>query len=750
MGIFDECCPALSITFPKSVRIENSRLTILYWFLATGALAFVGFNCWVSSGYLVFAQPDGRFQYWPTSWAIDDASAAAINEAESQAEYCTDPKKYEYCFDKNCSFSSQGSRCMDICTSEVFDDCLETPERFIKETGGLFFPTFFQELEIKYEPDSDSSKPQRRTTSRTRTVKGVEDMGIEFTHEYTVNSPTQSREQGSSREEVLTILRDASGNELDRWLPGTTVTLQLKKMFEYAGVDLNKVEPELGKNFLEGAEHPEGVLTRMAGTQIFLEMSYHNPWAYSVKDWYGPVAILTITCQPSWSSNPQLQVFNANGSLRHRYYQGIRVTFTSKGRFAWVSMDQIISVMTSILVFIGVAKKIVFIFTVRCLGIVSSVYDGFLYQRVRLSRECCALAARLCSHTSTFVELKDRDLGISKARLKRRFQRVFGHAEELDAHEVDRFVEFVYGHMKKMGAADQSVDVEGFVKACSYGESLDVRTMISIFDADRRKTLLEKTFAGPVLRKLFKSDASTRARSSADLGSISIKDHTEPVCAPGSDVAGGLAVIQESSTPAQDENGLSTRLQMTVQDEVHLNNGAHVQPGSNPPDKVDKDPGPGVQTLTPIDVSGMNGSHSHRSHDNGSHSHRTNLSHDIGDAENVPILSSRLAKVEDALEDRDVALASLRASVSKLQKDHDQLNLEMGSIKDDAFSKKEKKAKKGSGYESESDTKSEIRKSKKTPNAAPATVAVAKAGAKPPGSPEDQKKENPALCCAGR
>merc|ERR1719321_1930496 len=107
-------------------------------------------------------------------------------------------------------------------------------------------------------------------------------------------------------------------------------------------------------------------------------------------------------------------------------------------------MDQIFNKLSQLLVFFGATKQVVFFFAITALGVVSKVYRGFVYQKVSLGKETCGMAARLTSHTSTFVELKDNAHGISEERLLRRFKRIFEHNNEIDDAEIRRFVNFVY------------------------------------------------------------------------------------------------------------------------------------------------------------------------------------------------------------------------------------------------------------------------------------------------------------------
>jgi hypothetical protein len=104
------------------------------------------------------------------------------------------------------------------------------------------------------------------------------------------------------------------------------------------------------------------------------------------------------------------------------------------------------------------------------------------------------------------VELKDNAHGISEERLLRRFKRIFEHNKEIDDAEIRRFVNFVYTKMAKHDK--EGIDVQDFSSACTHGEALHFKTLVELFDADRKKGFLERTFAGPTMRRLFKSDGT--------------------------------------------------------------------------------------------------------------------------------------------------------------------------------------------------------------------------------------------------
>merc|ERR1719421_857555 len=102
-----------------------------------------------------------------------------------------------------------------------------------------------------------------------------------------------------------------------------------------------------------------------------------------------------------------------------------------------------ITLLTNAVVFMGVALTITEAFATTSLGVISKIYKRFTTQRAAIARECCGSAARLASHTSAYLELKDTMTGISEERFLKRYRRIFMNTESLSDEEIQRFCNFV-------------------------------------------------------------------------------------------------------------------------------------------------------------------------------------------------------------------------------------------------------------------------------------------------------------------
>lgn len=511
------------LRFPKCVKIENSRLSVFFYSSILGAAGFVAYNFWTSRAWLIAKVPNGVAHPRALNWfgAMADEDAKRANVVDGVRGFCTESSKYDYCSDEDCTWYFRGMQCLDTCVEGSVGSCLDRSERWMKEGNGLFFPTYFNETMtiLSQGTAQDSSSAIRTVTTGQYFIKGVEDLVLTFDHEYFVESPLGGQERGSSgatsteayTNGMLTVLRDKNEVEISRWQPGTEVTLSLRTIFEQCGISLDSLNEYVGKNFAEGAGFLDGVSMRISGFHIDVGLNYLNPRQHDLS-WDGPVCFITLHATNPWTYLPDLQVVDVVGSTRFRYYYGVRVQFSVTGSFGWVNMDALIQAITSVLVFIEVAKKIVFYFAIFGLGHLSKVYRRVVYQQVKLQRECYGLAARLVSHSSAFKELQDTPGGISESRLHQRFKGIFSHTEALDEAEISRFSKFVYDHMSH-GGKDPAVDMEEYAMACSTNENLDFEALVGIFDANRKKSCLERFFADGTVRALFQDDKAMVAKA---------------------------------------------------------------------------------------------------------------------------------------------------------------------------------------------------------------------------------------------
>lgn len=522
MGLF-------TVQFVKSVKIENKRLAIMYYTLSAALLIFFIATFIGEMKYLRLFPGDGRVTFWvdESTWNLVSEEASKVNQVYGSSDICTTAKKYEYCDSAGCGGANWvGMKCMDLCTDEIIQDCLENTERWYKEDMGIFFPTYFNETVTVF----DSGK--KVVSNKQQITKGVEQMILKFDHEYIIHSGGSGKDKkGLSKDSdgnLLTILLDGEGKEIGRWEPGETVAVPLSTMLGIAGLDMNSVRDEYGSNLLEGAEFADGIMARLAGALIDLELFYTNINIHPHTGKDAVVCYIHINPSVSWTSKPMVDAFDSVGSHRLRYFQGLRVRFKASGRFGSWNFGNILSGVTSCLVFVGAAAKITKVFAITSLGSLSVIYEGFIRQNCSLERDACGLAARLTGHTSAFLELKDTKHGITRNRLNKRFQRIFSKETVLNAAEIGRLSDYVFAAMNWdftgcSGDGTQVIDIEEYTRACGQGELVSIKSFIDIFDADRKKGFLEMLFVDGSLRTILQHDKEFRGEA-GNRKSIEIKN----------------------------------------------------------------------------------------------------------------------------------------------------------------------------------------------------------------------------------
>merc|ERR1719199_644809 len=85
-----------------------------------------------------------------------------------------------------------------------------------------------------------------------------------------------------------------------------------------------------------------------------------------------------------------------------------------------------VDLVTSMLVFAGMAKNFVFSFTMNALGHISRVYKRAAFQELNLQRECYGMAARMLAKASSFNIIRGAEAGITREKMLGQFKNIFG------------------------------------------------------------------------------------------------------------------------------------------------------------------------------------------------------------------------------------------------------------------------------------------------------------------------------------
>merc|ERR1719329_851696 len=141
-----------------------------------------------------------------------------------------------------------------------------------------------------------------------------------------------------------------------------------------------------GPNFLfpEGSDESlAGPSYRISGTEVLLETHCYNrherdigkagdgePWT---SKWTKPVCYIKVAFKErAWVSAERLHIAE-HGRMLHRYYHGVRVSFSNGGTFFFYDLNNLVSALTDMLVLLRVPKQIILIFMIYCLGSLSKI-----------------------------------------------------------------------------------------------------------------------------------------------------------------------------------------------------------------------------------------------------------------------------------------------------------------------------------------------------------------------------------------
>eukprot|EP00746_Dinoflagellata_sp_MGD_P086868 gnl/MRDRNA2_/MRDRNA2_34433_c0_seq1.p1 gnl/MRDRNA2_/MRDRNA2_34433_c0~~gnl/MRDRNA2_/MRDRNA2_34433_c0_seq1.p1 ORF type:complete len:813 (+),score=128.41 gnl/MRDRNA2_/MRDRNA2_34433_c0_seq1:93-2441(+) len=518
-----------TVEFSKKVKITNKRLALFFFFFSCfGAFAMHTFFLY-QEGYLVKKAPKGRVQFWATNWDVRDQKASEINELAEHMDHCKSSKKYEFCDTPDCKWIAKDIACMDLCTQSNTGQCLEANERWVKDETTMFFPTYFHDKIVTKQPAMTAEGQYsfgnfKRTaeTQKSYFVKGVEELGIEFGHTLMLTTEDSAQlNSGTSPcnrvtagtdcvdRNVLTIVKDSSGNEIERREPGKWTSLSIRTLLMAAGISLDNLETTLGRNYLQNATFTDAVFTRVTGTDLDIKIEYHtrNSRMYlrnafiDPYDWPGIVAVVTVEHHSAWASKPQLQIFDQFGSQRLRYMQGLNIRFIQTGAFAEVSWSNILNHLIGMVIVINISRKMVEIFALNFLGTTSTMYKGLTVHKSHLDKKVCALATRLVSHISVFTDLKDSAQGITEELMNSRFTKIF-RSTQMNSEQIKDWTKFVHNHLDR--DHNGGINMEEFATACSHGEDINFKALVEMLDGKTRPTFFETVFADPSLKDLRK------------------------------------------------------------------------------------------------------------------------------------------------------------------------------------------------------------------------------------------------------
>lgn len=529
-SFFKRNCPSLAVYLPKFVCIHNPRVALLYWLFCTLCVILTVYYVISNDKYNILLEPDVKVTMCgtPCMPTLDTLDAVM------------GPMGKPYCQNNPLTYSANGVTYTNItCAGRCGQmpspaSCIFPYEAAKIQGDEVFIPTFYHET---FYDGAD-------TRVNDYFVPGAEQASIVFNHEFYVipyanslsfaKKPTPLKGHSSAftsqgwDEGLLTVLFNQDGSERRRWAPTNPVNVSLHELLQSSyydgvdtsgplGLDSNYARPDVGIPLggsqdgpplrLTGAVVSVDLFTTDRGVCPFSDTFRKTKKQFKVK-WVGPVSCLSVHTERIWTSTTE-NIPTGPGSSRQRDTFGIRVRFRKTGIFSFFDEQAFINNLTVFFVWIQIPLVMTYWFCITAMGHLSYVYSRVIHQELCLSDAFQGLSARLLSHSAAFMDLKDKEGGMSRKRIKDRFKYYFENNEHIDEDELNRFVDFVYKGLKSFAAESQPasdlVTLQEFCNACSSNEPLRLNTLVRLFDKDRQMGCIESLFLDDMIRGLHSS-----------------------------------------------------------------------------------------------------------------------------------------------------------------------------------------------------------------------------------------------------
>lgn len=507
-----------ALYFPKSVAIENRRLwivrTISYVFIFAGVV----YVLWVIPNYKMAVKPAMRKNLW-----IADMSAVLT---EPKPFFCNNTMGYNYRPDSAHPWEFRDAQCVEVSRFNICNEgveCMPLSQVASTATGEVFIATSY----VKEVYDARSPHGTRTFTSHL--IPGVEKIALGIDVNFQLRVPSSWYHSALGLQMMPnppfaeTIILDQNGKQVRRWLGTKSAdnSVSIETLLEMTGANLSSEVVGRVKEFPDNEDGSGEVRpkARITGLELLLSMEINNAFADS--DYNGPVVKITAKATPTWVSHTVTSFTDPQGSTVTQQFQGIRVKVQEKGNLSWFQLNMVIYTLTLYSVWLQVPVFIVFYFAVHCLGTLSDVYAGFVYESVDLKREFNGVSSRMLEMSYGFHDVHDLEedekkvWACSRERLRKRFDVILEHDENLDAEERLKFTNYVFGKCSSpMPSGLSAIHLDDYMKPHMTGESLLFDDVLQIVDSDRS--------SGNILERIFMDDSLKEFSATAEKAEAAI------------------------------------------------------------------------------------------------------------------------------------------------------------------------------------------------------------------------------------
>jgi len=489
------------LRLPKTVRISNVRLNVVYLVLVTFTWIIIIMKFINQREYIHRRSGSLASSLWPNGFS--NATAVQNHYQKSlNRPHCKNHYRYKY--DEEYKYNVTG------CAGPAWAAAYKQ-----ENDWNLLFPTHVQ----KTHPNT--------TEERFTTSIDIAGIGLQYSFQDEGKLGQHSFHYTSSRD-ITTVFIDGKGKE-QRIEPGQPLGLTMVRIFELAGFsNLDSINPDAAA--IGATSTHTAPIYRLSGLQLDLVAecnpqfgfwSFFNVWT-SVRTQM-KCDIRVQKSARNWIYVTGQRDHDANGNPFTVTFHGVRVAF-SQLKVEEISFSQIIESIADAFILLSIPVMFMEFVSVHLLGALSPIYRQATSEPFSIQKEVGSMVVRLIAMSAIFVDLQDESGCISRKRCQERLTVLFNNEKDLSPDEVDSIAEYCYTSVvtntvheyqgfhhavnkviegmqrgDKTGKYSDACSAKGidsatFSAACGSLEKISFRQVVHLFDWERKHGCLERLF----------------------------------------------------------------------------------------------------------------------------------------------------------------------------------------------------------------------------------------------------------------
>jgi len=486
---------------------------------------------------------------------------------QSRSSLCHKLSAYDYQRDGTGHHKFTDFQCGTVChLGQREKNCVGASDVLQGDNQNVFIPTAMERTYINFNGDVETAR---------HLIPLEHDVQINLEYQVSMGVATSSMNMVKTIEDFsahsssssYTLLLDSSDRVFKSIAPSLSgIPMKLIDILHLTGKSdwLDSPQLPLGKNQLDKPGVFLGPAGRVSGLSINMEMMCYShsqtPSKFRVQGWDGALCLLRATPQAShWVRRTASQY--VEGVAVDTTYHGvaIRVSIGSLQRF---DMLGCIAFITQAYVMSKVPTMLCGFFVLCCLGEVSKIYHGMVYKKWNVTQQMIHAVMHMICNSILFDNLVGANDGISLKTLKQKLAYGLQGNDELDETELHALALFCFdtaqdienhrfseplkhlrsaflepisqhlppsfrGRKSSSGSSIRSADfnetclnMKEFMTTMLITESLSLKSLVRMFDVDRKRGFVEWFFVSGFVReelqfvkKIRESCAASSART---------------------------------------------------------------------------------------------------------------------------------------------------------------------------------------------------------------------------------------------